>query len=387
MTTRHISSGSADRGGRRPAHGFTLVELLIVFAIIAILIAALTVVGRTVIDGNKRRITENTMRLATLAIEQFSNANPLKQLYDSRASRDAFNNQSFGSYVPYQLAYPEAPVASRFANPYDIARVVDGNAGAPGRAVDTLMKRLARDLVQRPGDSIPAAQSRVSITYGPARDTQAVAICDHTTVETDSKDGRQHNDIRAFYTYLRVLQPGVLDQLPRGVFRSLSRASGQDEFINTSSATPPNNDDRTPILAIVDAWGLPLDYFLNVRVEYAGGLAGQERFRVTDRSPVFRSRGISIEEYEEEQQSPLYHTDRAPSDPSKWLFSAAFPSPRANGIDADTIGPGGSYSAAGYAFRWRGSLSAPPGESAIRVNGWVRALGVGDISGKLAYVP
>ncbi len=259
--------------------GFTLIELLVVIAIIGLLIAAMAIVGGKVMHHQRVNLTETIMRGTTMAIDQFSEENPLRSIYDRKGRR------TFGSMVPYQLEMDAIPFEG-----YPRMLEPDPPTG--------LQQRLIRDLL--PPGPIPA---------------QAIVL--------DPRPGKDRdNDMRALYTYLAVFTPGALDQVSQAAIRPLSE--DYTEFVNTDT-TGPQDFTRTPILGIHDAWGVPLDYFLYTKLEYKIRQDNTTGFEVTDRIPVLRSKGVSKEEFLaglEPGGTPL-HSERT------WIFSQPFPSPPA----------------------------------------------------------
>lgn len=313
-------------GGR----AFTLVELMVVVVIMSVLIGLIAVVGMRAVRHHKVTYTRTIMKSVHMAIDQFATEGPLRSRYD-RA--DA---QTFGPYPPYMLAGGgggTSPYAvANLVEPYDPA-FKDGFSGSP---TYTLANRLWRDL-------------------GAAQQT----VTDWTNLPGGRVDG--NDDIRALYTYLRVYSPGVLAQIPERQMRPLDPANAEYVFPTGTGASAT----RLPVdvLGITDAWDVPLDYFLYVKLEWspraAGSVGGGTGYwRVADRIPVLRSRGVTAEEYAVQQSDP------ESVDASKWIFSVDFPSPRAY--------PGSAT------FRKDGLMPSLPTGQPGSDNGWVRAVGQGD---------
>ena len=300
--------------------GFTLIELLIVITVIGVLIAVIGLVGVKVAHQQRVTLTETIMRNVKLAIDQFKENNPLANIYDRKDAA------TFGPYPPYMLAggtggtVPPANTVAQTLEP----PISYGNFGY------VLGDRLHRDLGNRTG--IIANW----VSWG----------------TVDPNDANL--DIRALYVYLKLFAPDALAQVPTSALKPLSSTP---EYVNPSGlGTAAGTSGLTDVLGIYDAWGVPLDYFLYVKLEYTllpGGSAG---WRVAERIPALRSFGISREEYDLEikQQDEL--------DPQLWIFSDPFPSPAANRSNATF---------------WQTGTFVGPNTSE---SGWARAVGAGDLN-------
>ncbi len=296
-------------GGKAVLRGFTLVEVLIVIAVISLLIGVIGLVGVKVLHGQRVALTETTMRNVKMAIDQFAELNPLKNIYDRK------NNVTFGPYPPYTLAN-------------NTAGTVGGTLELNGPT--DLEQRLTRDLS---GAFATAPNGYVDIEQG----------------------NNRNDDIRALYTYLAVYARDALSTIPDSAKKPLPDRKGTPtEMVNPAgngTGTSPG-DGAIDVLGIYDGWGVPLDYFLYVKLEWDGI---SSIWRVTQRIPVLRSWGISREEYEAE----VTGTDAL--DPERWIFSDAFPSPAANHSNS--------------AFWQTGTFSLNQASE----NGWARAIGFGDL--------
>lgn len=278
--------------GRR---AFTLIELLVVIVIIGLLIAAIGMVGSRVMQSQRERATQNYMRAITAAIDQFANTNPLRLTYDTKRAR------SFGPYPPYAV-YGSG-----------VSAVLDPSAL-------TLADRLRRDLRLAPN-----VTPTVAINDGDAR----------------------NNDNRALYTYLAVLGGDALSQVPPAAIAKLS--AGSPEMVNPGGGpATPGADGAVDVLGFHDVWGVPLDYLLYVKLEYKLDFNGVPGWRVTDRLPVLRSRGV-----------PKEVADAGGDTRDDWIFSIPLPSPVAAAVN-----------------RASGAIVG----QAARDGGWVRAVGAGDLN-------
>jgi prepilin-type N-terminal cleavage/methylation domain-containing protein len=316
---------------------FTLIELLVVIVVIGILIAAIGLVGSKAHHNQKIRVTETTMKTVKQAIDQFATQNPLGAIYNRRDAA------TFGPYPPYQLANPKSGVAWALEPNHPFFQY----AFRP----QVLTQRLARD--------ISGIAEGSPVSFNPTSWARLV-----TDPDTD--------DIRALYAYLKLYASSELTQVPSTTIKPLSNTP---EYVNPTGTGPlPGVAGGTwlDVFGIHDAWGVPLDYFLYVKLEWSMLANGASAWRVTDRLPVLRSRGISREEYEAE----LKGTDEY--DPDRWIFSDPFPSPAAD--------PGNTT------FRKSGVISTPWNTTK---NGWARAVGAGDLDpnlpadhpGLFGYVP
>ena len=275
--------------------GFTLIELLVVIVVIGLLISAISIAGVKILRSQKVKGTEGIMKNVTMAIEQFSEENPLGAIYDRRdgPGRDGdWNNtwdnvyHTFGSMPPYQLE--DADRSESVAWALEPRFLLSGDYA--------LANRLHRDMGERQG-----------------------VVTDWVNI--DEGDDR-NDDIRALYTYLKVYSPGVLSQISESALASLT--DGQ-EFVNPSGqGTAVGTSGLIDVLGIHDAWGVPLDYFLHVKLEYKLLPNGVRTWRVVDRAPVLRSRGISRKVYETWSAAELADAS------DTWIFSQSFPAPKAD---------------------------------------------------------
>ena len=313
--------------------GFTMVELLIVIAVIGLLIAAMALVGGRVFYAQKVKATEMLMTNVTMAIEQFTLDNPLASIYDRR------DKATFGAFPPYQLA-------GDVTNLNSVRGALE--AGDPALPVQRrhLADRLWRDLGAGQG-----------------------AISNWVSISGDLGD-RPNDDNRALFTYLKVFGGGVLSQVPESAFKPLTDSQ---EFVNPSgSGTYPGDAGLVDVLGIHDVWGVPLDYFLYVKLEYGPSPTGGVQWRVTDRRPVLRSRGITREQYDQ-LRGPNFDDLTDTSDgnvlstgeySAKWIFSEDLPTPAIGGYTP------GSSNWLGFANPANGGWL--PGGS-TQNNGWAQA--------------
>ena len=307
--------------------GFTLIELLVVIAIIGLLIALVTAVASKAIGQQKTRNTQQIMQNVMLALEQFATEDPLGKVYAD----------SFGNYPPYQLA--------NCRERDSVAKALEYVPPAPSGGVSNnnlLSDRLARDLgCESAGD----------------KDRWVVIGPEVNPPPSGYPDG--HDDARALYTYLKLFSPDSLRLIPDEYSKPLypqlpaiDRSYVNSQGNGASQGTLGAED----VLAIHDAWGVPLDYMLYVKVEWGlikNPITGAQRtgYRVVERKPALRSLGIEREVYDAVVSAALTPSDRD-FDSSKWLFSESLSIPVAGLADYDT-----------------GELDS---------NGWARAVGLAE---------
>ena len=314
---------AAEHTSRR---AFSLVELMVVIAVLGLLVTAITLIAGRTIYNQRKANTLAIMRNCTLAIEQFAQDDPLRAIYDRR------DNPTFGPYPPYTLAGRNADDTVR--------NVLDG-----GETFNTLAARLHRDLGGGQGDV-------------------------EDWVRLSGSD--ENDDARAFYIYLKVFSPGALSALPADRLKPLDP---QGEFVNPKGTggdprRQPNPNRRQSdwfdVFAVHDAWDVPLDYMLYVRVRPNPAVEAYRRanagipdnvptWLIVDRRPVFRSRGVKRDVYESWRASNASDPagrNTALSPPEKWIFSEPLPQPWAQVSD-------------------EGQLSSP-------TEGWLRAVARGD---------
>lgn len=288
MSQREPSIGlttiGAAAAARRRRSAFTLIELLIVIFVIGVLATVLVAVAVKVHSGQKASATRNTMRLIRLAIDQFAEENPLQVRYDNPRARDGsvIVGKTFGPFPPYQLARHGHNSVSYALEPN------------PPTA-NSLSERLFADLGNQTG-----------------------SIGDWVDLNQEGEYA-EHDDNRALYTYFAAFSSGVLSQIPD---TAMERLVPDDlECINPGGAgTGSNAEGRVDVLGFVDAWGVPFDYFLQVKLEYGILPDGvTQGWRVTDRVPVLRSRGVAKEV-----------VGTANDLPGEWIFSEPLPQPVAN---------------------------------------------------------
>jgi len=308
--------------------GFSMVELLVVIAVLGLLISLVAVVGSRAIQQQKVRNTQQTIQNTMLAIEQFATEDPLHAVYGKKG------RETFGKYPAYQLA--NATVSN------SVGDVLESSHSVLGHVPNNLQERLASDLS---GESNP--------------DNNDWALIRHPDdVPTDDGNG----DIEALYAYLTAYSPASLDLIPEGARKPFYSKADVDHrsFVNPKGSPggdpgDPGGQDWRDVLAIHDAWGVPMDYMLYIKCEYKlRPGTNNAAWIVTERRPVLRSLGIKREVYDAMMQ--VAPGDRF-FDPAKWVFSEELPKPWFGGASG-TINANGTF-----------------GFSNATANGWVRAVG------------
>lgn len=343
----------------RPAAGFSLIEMLVVAAVIGLLITLITSVASSAVYSQRRANTLNTMRVLGQAVEAFANEDPLKLVYDNG------DRASFGKYPPYQLQLDSANIGATAPRANSVAAFVEPvlpaapNNNAPAYA-NSLSDRLWSDLAPRG-----------STSAGPK--TNWVNFLSDTDLNWEPK--ARVGDNRALAAYLGAfggkrtvdLPPGIIKVLnPNPLYVDYYNPRGQGTPSSPPVGTQSNFPDLKQVLGFYDAWGVPLDYCLYVKldIDRAGfnNSDGQFKgYRVAERRPAFRSLGIDKEVWQL-QTNPA---GGLRANPKKWIWSEDLPRPYARFTNdpANSQNPG------------NGVLVTPPtGASA----GWSRLVGLGE---------
>jgi prepilin-type N-terminal cleavage/methylation domain-containing protein len=286
----------------RQYRAFTLIELLVVIAVIGLLIGVMALVGSRLLTSQKARYTEQIMKNTTIAIDQFAEVNPSKRAYDRRTL------PSFGPLPSYMLealsGRTEANAALETTFPDDPETTSDD-----GVYSYTFEDRLRRDF--------GGGQSGNYYDY-----------------QGDADIG--NHDMRSLFVHLNSTVPDAVATIPQDALKPLR--SQAEYFSAAGDAGNTNSDSRFDILGIHDAWGVPLDYFLNVKIDPASGGG----WKVVDRMPVLRSLGVTKDEA---------NVGAAP--PEAWIFSQNLPKPFASVDESGNIANlGDKRQAAGW-FRAR----------------------------------
>lgn len=315
--------------------GFSLIELLVVMLIIGLLTTILIAVGSRVLAQQKITLTQTLMANLEQVVDVYANENPLEVRYGT--------NWAYGQYPPYMLdgdseadTDPNLDFSTGLAAGGGLAFQYDGTSGGEFDRI------VASDLGWEQGNSRRWA---------------------------DFPPGGTHNDNRALYTYTRMFAPSGLDAYPEED-NSLGPLGADAEFVNPTGSGLDEGDEGTfDVLGFRDAWGVPFDYLLYVQLEYAAHpTTGQLSWRITDRRPVFRSRGIDRDTYEAnfDADRELPGALNTGDLPGKWIWSQPLPQP--------TFIAESRRSQRSYNFEF------PSGSDRVLVRdrGWIRMMGVNE---------
>lgn len=274
--------------------GFTIIELMVSIAIILLLIAAITAVASTAIRQQRISNTRQTMQNLEMAVSMFQTVDPLRGVY---------GDDSFGGFPPYQLLRPTGTLPIGNPTPQYVGIATEGSLRTLMRNADyTLSQRLYADL-----------------------SGASMGIAPNSWVNDDFKSlqGRGDDDNLALYTYLRLWNEESIKLIPPGAVKPLSPA--RKPAVNPSGSGPAYGtagNTWVDTLAIHDAWGVPLDYMLAVKLEWS---SARGAFVVTERKPLFRSRGVERAIYDAAVKRA--NGGVVQTEPTSWIFSGELPRP------------------------------------------------------------
>ena len=291
-----------------------------VIAVIGLLVSLVSVVASKAIDNAKRRNTEVTMSNVLLAIDVFAAENPLRPVYDLGAAA------TFGPYPPYQLANRTGDAAiARIVEPQDVYQ--DTYAGWDFNDDNLLSDRLLRDLGGR-----QLQDKKNYVRFG------------SNVSGKQRNEGDGNDDIRGLYAYLSTFSPHSVDVISPAALRPLNPDA--PDLINPRGSGPNRGKEGSTwkdVLGIHDAWGVPLDYLMYVKVEW--GLKRQPSdgeyvagWKVVERRPVLRSRGVDRETYDTWTDSVARDSGVVGSpwnNAGRWIFTAPLPQPWIDLADAN----------------------------------------------------
>lgn len=339
----------------RSKPGFTLIELMVVIAVIGTLISMVAITGPVVFDTYRKVQTQAVMRNAEIAIDQFAELDPLRGTYNSASSR------TFGRYPAYSLFNHEDAVGD--SDPF-VQTVVEPLPPSPedwrgGNREYKLRARLASDLFGtiNPSNLDSSSDGLLSIDDDDNYDFADLQ--------------RSYDDMRALYAYLAVFVPDALEAVPPSSRAPLTQnedyagPDAEGEFLNLSGEVN-NLSARIPIQGIVDAWGVPLDYHVMFKLQYTMGSDGLVGWKVTDRQPVLRSQGDRLRTLENAVQDANTlgreeSNERLRQLRDRWIFSREL--------------PGSPMPVDAFKNFGKGELYDPAKKSGVKPNqydGWVR---------------
>jgi type II secretory pathway pseudopilin PulG len=304
-----------------------MIELLVVISIIALLTTLVVTGANSALDAAKRRNTQQVMQNTLAALEIFSSERPLGSIYDRG------ENPSFGAFPPFHPAEADRALTGwpRRGPDYLSQLLAVSPSGDP--RMQSLSDRIAWDLSgQAPNPrnfngGVPNKGRYVAFGY----ENDGTGDADR-----QPNDGDGHDDIRGLSAYLTAFSPRALEAIPPDALRPIDPL--RPDRINPLGGTTKPGEARSTwreVLGIHDGWGVPLDYFLYVKVGV--GLRDGGRtvdFKILDRRPVLRSRGMTREIYDEWTKSPAASLN----DPGRWLYSEPMPAPALTDSDIDRDG-------------------------------------------------
>lgn len=329
---------------QRPAPAFTLVEMLVVIVILGVLIAIVIAVAGHVVYNQKAALTRTIQQNLLTAIDEFAVLDPLRAVYNT-ASTETISNvrrrPTFGPYPPYPLFRRGDPGPRTVVGTLEPKELLPLSNGGRGQPTNELADRVHRDLFNYD------ANARVTI---------------------DPQDPR-NDDNRALYVYLRRYVPDALARIPDRFLAKLTDDPVNQDIID-GNTRDGSGAARYDVLGILDAWGVPLDYLLYVKLEAVTDLRGASAWTIADRKPALRSLGVSRDVYDTYGRT----IDLVPGGTNydERIWSSDLPMPEAGGPY-----PGGVNDSARQRFWADGVLGAPDPAR----NGWARAVQ----AGKFAY--
>lgn len=251
-----LRSQPASPAGLTRRRGFTLIELMVVIAIIVLMLAMFFAVGQSVLTGGKERNTKAMMLLVESAINEFHAAAPLAQ-YNAPGGVGGEYVTRYGNYPPCELE-----VFTQTGLPSPPASVSIGNLtpGAVGGGA-----QLSED---------SPSSGFADITN---RDIKAMLLA----IRTFSVAGSEILD-RIDSRYRRIND--LADS-----FVAPDRAV---EYLDRDGNGNPDLGD-TPLEILVDDWGQPIEY-LSTRIVQGAGLTTELPRQVMADAWVQSNNGVPV---------------------------------------------------------------------------------------------
>jgi prepilin-type N-terminal cleavage/methylation domain-containing protein len=236
---RYRPSHVARRSRSAPvARGFTLVELMVVMAVIAVLVGIVITVGSSLVDGSRTKATAGMLRIVSDAVQQFHRDQPM--LISIRqngpdGARLAYKDR-YGAYPPDELEVFTA-------------------VGLPGSVSPPVNRSL-----------LP---SRVSVLPSPEQTGGAYGTMKYRLVGRTSNDvATGHRDVAAMLLAIEQHSSTAWEIIQRIPSRYWSEGAADPasslptQFVDrdaTMTWTPSAGD--TQIRYLVDDWSLPIAYY------------------------------------------------------------------------------------------------------------------------------
>ena len=185
---------------------FTMIELLVVVAVIAILLGAIIAGGSALISKAKASDTRALFQTLALAVEQFKD--------DAPTAKVAGYTARYANYPPDELEVFSA------------------------------------------ADGIPPSGANLLGTGARLED-------ESDTVLSSPLDAVEHRDVKAMVLAVRLFSAAgaeILDQVDERFRRRGQTATGLAEYYDRDQ-TGSNNSFREPLIYYVDSWGTPIEYY------------------------------------------------------------------------------------------------------------------------------
>lgn len=266
MTARHSPTHSTTR------RAFSLVELMIVIAILGILFGIGVFVGSRVLYEQKVSQARSTMQILTSVAEDFAAADPLVSRH-----RRLGGVACFGQFPGYPIP-----------------------AGLPS------------DLRFRDDITELNEVLMMYLTGNPGRSTSG-------WITGAGGDLTRWQSILSFYTLAQLYAPTALDLVPEDI---VADPPTDDALLVDPDGNLNASDSRAvDVNGIVDPWGEPYQYMLYVKLEAEIDIGSGDEdpvWAVAEVMPVFMSFGAESEKIEP-----------ALADPDRWIWSEDLPQPYA----------------------------------------------------------
>ena len=239
----HRDQSIRHRGRSQAVQAFTLVELLVVFVIIAILVSSVLVASTHLIDRTRTRNTESVLKVVQGALEEFKRESPpIVKVRQKNAT---------GQYVQYSTrygAYPpdELEVFTEFGLPHS----------DPASSYSLTPKR---------ADATPGTPGRPSVVPAPASGGSGYPPMQFYTAGND-KTELEHRDLAAMILAINLYSPSAAEMLGHLADSNWSDgavdASGDPtQFLDIKGDKNWDAGEDEQIRYIVDSWGVPISYF------------------------------------------------------------------------------------------------------------------------------
>ncbi|MHC5110314.1 MAG: prepilin-type N-terminal cleavage/methylation domain-containing protein [Planctomycetota bacterium] len=234
-TARLQRSGNGARQG-----GFTLVELIVVMAIIGLLASVLLVAGRTLIDKSKASKTSATLNIVNNAIDEFSS----EQQASATLTRSSAYRQRYGTFPPDELEVFISGVPTTNTN----------RSLAPGNGTVML----------QPGSTVTLEPMTGQISG----------------FTSDQERALGNRDIAAMLLAIDLFSEAaqvMIDKLPSDTLITPVRSDGSPLlFLDRNENQTFDAIEDQPLKYLVDDWGTPMSYLAQRDFSIAGSSTSTE---------------------------------------------------------------------------------------------------------------